>query len=203
MGFRTLARVTQCCAMRGEITSYTSTFKSCSVDLQPSTFKQQATSNKTTLFNSPPNLNLNMFFLTAYFALALFAIQLLLTQGQEIIGCADLNCLPLDQATTLFNCTVASKSFGAVGVARIPTNTPYLPKMTWTEGAAIYDRDTQPIFDKSFYLGAPPHTNLTGTGACAVFFNNANATFKSGPREDVSTGTCQDALGPDCVNALL
>lgn len=144
----------------------------------------------------------NMSFLRTCITLALLALQLL-AQGQEILGCADLNCPPLDQTTTFVNCTIADKSFGAIGVASIPINNHQLPRLTWTEGVNIHDRDGQRTFDKSFYLGTPPHIDFTGIGACAVFFNTVNATFKSGPRNDVSTGTCQDALGLNCVDAII
>lgn len=122
--------------------------------------------------------------------------------SSTIVGCIDVDC-PIRPNTTDTQCTVIDQTFHAVGLARIPVTSKSLTGLSWTEGVAAVDAIGNRTYLTNFYLGTPPDTNLTGTGACAVFFGEVSkaASFHSDVKE--AQGTCQEAIGAECVNALV
>lgn len=139
-------------------------------------------------------------------AVAFMAIEPVRGQSlsSTIVGCEAVDC-PGDSAnTTDANCTVVDKTFTTIGLARIPVSSKALTGLSWTEGVAVTDSNGQRTFEKDFYFGTPPHTNLTGTGACAVFFSQVSSRVSfNGSSVQEAQGTCQDAMSSDCVNALI
>ncbi|KAG4442087.1 hypothetical protein IFR05_002424 [Cadophora sp. M221] len=125
--------------------------------------------------------------------LALFFINTALSQNlnSKIVGCTS-------------KCTVIDKTFPNIGLARIPITSQSPTGLSWTEGISINSANDKRTFEKTFYLGTPPKTSLTGTGACAVFFNQVSkkVTFGNSDVEDAQ-GTCQEALNAQCVGALV
>jgi hypothetical protein len=140
-------------------------------------------------------------------SLSLLIVFLLLvnhvTHGQNlsstIVGCVDVDC-PVQDTTA--ECTVVDKTFGVVGLAQIPVTSSNLTGISWTEGVQIKGSDSR-TFEKSFYFGAPPKLNLSGTGACAVFFNHIPKQLAFQGEVETAHGTCQDVMGSGCVNALI
>jgi hypothetical protein len=143
---------------------------------------------------------------TAVPAIAFMAIEPVCGQSlsSTIVGCAAVDC-PEDSAnTTDAKCTVVDKTFTTIGLARIPVSSNDLTGLSWTEGVAVTDSNGQRTFEKDFYLGTPPHTNLTGTGACAVFFSQVSSRVSfNGSSVQEAQGTCQDTMSSDCVKALI
>ncbi|KAI0490981.1 hypothetical protein F4859DRAFT_30051 [Xylaria cf. heliscus] len=126
---------------------------------------------------------------------------------QTIVGCAELECPPSSADTANDNCTVADNSFPYVGLTRIPTQKPDLKgKVSWTKGFNIADTpDNGRTFHSAFYFGTSPDLDLETTGACAVLLHGVETALSFGtdvPKE-TAQGTCFDAMGSDCVNALL
>ncbi|RDL39947.1 uncharacterized protein BP5553_04287 [Venustampulla echinocandica] len=102
--------------------------------------------------------------------------------SSTIVGCIDVDCPTGPGSITTVQCTVVDKTFHTIRLAPIEL----LPRTTTLE--------------------TPPDTNLTGTGACAVFFGKVSdrASFSGSSRViEESEGTCQEAIGTDCVNALV
>lgn len=133
---------------------------------------------------------------------------------KTIVGCVEVGCPPSSQDTANDNCTVAGRSFPYVGATRIPfTASDALAKqLSWTQGFNITtttntsggDGETR-AFGSSFYLGSPPDLDLGGTGACAIFFHGVAASLsfdRDSPSEEPAQGTCSNALGSACVEAL-
>jgi len=93
-----------------------------------------------------------------------------------------------------------------MSASRISVTSQSLIGVSWTEGVSVIDSNdtTNRTFEKAFYLGVPPNANLTGTGACAVFFNQVSkeVVFDNKNVEEAQ-GTCQEALNPQCVSALV
>jgi hypothetical protein len=139
---------------------------------------------------------------------AIIFLNTMAARGQDlsstIIGCAALPC-PNDPAYAVTaQCTVVDKTFPSIGIARIPVTSDALKGLSWTEGVLFSDSNAQRTFDKSFYLGTPPNMNLTGTGACAVFFNKVSGgVMFDGAFAMEAEGDCQEALSGDCVSALV
>lgn len=123
-----------------------------------------------------------------------------------IVGCADVQC-PTKSGSTSAECKLVDKTFTAVGLANIPVSEDSLKGLSWVEGVAVTNSsDETRSFDKSFYLGTPPQLNLTGTGACALFFSQVSDRVYFGKEdEDQSTtqGTCNQAMTEKCVSALI
>jgi len=120
-----------------------------------------------------------------------------------IVGCLDVGC-PVQDGSTDSKCTLVDKTFTLIGLAPVPETTSNLTGISWTEGVAVDNRDNQRIFSTNFYFGMPPDKNLTGTGACAVFFNDiSNRLAFPGAPPQTSEGTCEDAMGPQCASALI
>jgi hypothetical protein len=136
--------------------------------------------------------------------IALLNIEAVLAQ-ETIVGCATLPCPTANDNTTSANCFVVDKTFTTIGIAQISVTSNALKGLSWTEGVAVIDSKRNRIFDTSFYLGVPPDTNLTGTGACALFLNKVSSRviFEKADTEEQAQGTCQEAMSPDCVNALI
>ncbi|KAH7327217.1 hypothetical protein BKA65DRAFT_64303 [Rhexocercosporidium sp. MPI-PUGE-AT-0058] len=122
--------------------------------------------------------------------------------NSNIVGCAVIPC-PDDSAGNA-KCTVIDKTFPNVGLARIPVTSQVLTGLSWTEGVAVNETNGNRTFEKTFYFGTPPKANLTGTGACAIFFNQVSkkVSFASSNVEEAQ-GTCQDAMNAQCVTALV
>jgi hypothetical protein len=128
--------------------------------------------------------------------------------NQTIVGCVELECPPSSTDNANDNCTVADSSFPYVGLTRIPTeNKDLAGKLSWTKGFNIADSpDNGRTFHSAFYLGTPPDLDLSDTGACAVLLHGASAALsfdKIDTNRDTAQGTCSDAMGSDCVTALL
>ncbi|KAI1173621.1 hypothetical protein F4777DRAFT_429431 [Nemania sp. FL0916] len=145
------------------------------------------------------------------FFITLILSSLACVRGQDlnktIVGCADLECPPSSADKQSDNCTVTDKSFGYVGVTRIPTSQKSLQGLSWTKGYTAVDLpNNNRTFQSYFYLGTPPGLKLNGTGACSVFFNGISTSLSFGGEDgknETSQGTCADALGSDCVNGLV
>lgn len=122
--------------------------------------------------------------------------------NSTIVGCVEVGC-PASTAIakTDDNCTVAGDSFSYVGLTRLPTTQQNLKGLSWTKGFGALDQS----FLSSFFLGTPPDLNLSNTGACSVFLHGVSTTllFSSSSDSETSEGTCADAMGSACVDALL
>lgn len=127
--------------------------------------------------------------------------------NSTIVGCVDLDCPASTADTANDNCTVADKSFTYIGLTRIPTSQKSLQGLSWTKGFNIIDLpNNNRTFQNSFYLGTPPDLKLGSTGACSVFLNGVSTSLSFGGEDgknETSQGTCADAMGSECVNALL
>ncbi|KAI1189213.1 hypothetical protein F5B17DRAFT_392343 [Nemania serpens] len=148
---------------------------------------------------------MELFFATLI--LALLACVRSQDLNSTIVGCVDLDCPASTADTANDNCTVADKSFTYVGLTRIPTTQESLQGLSWTKGFNIIDLpNNNRTFQNSFYLGTPPDLKLSSTGACSVFFHGVSTSLSFGGdngKNETSQGTCADAMGSDCVNALL
>ncbi|KAI0505422.1 hypothetical protein F5B22DRAFT_627720 [Xylaria bambusicola] len=127
---------------------------------------------------------------------------------QTIVGCVDLECPASSAAPADDNCTVSDKSFSYVGLTRIPTENKDLEgKISWTKGFNVINTaEDGRTFDSVFYFGTTPDLDLGDTGACAVFLHgieNELSFDKVNVNVETAQGTCSDAMGPDCVNALV
>ncbi|ORY56998.1 uncharacterized protein BCR38DRAFT_478618 [Pseudomassariella vexata] len=125
--------------------------------------------------------------------------------SQTIVGCVDVGC-PAATDNVNDNCTIVSSSFSSVGLTRIPDTSDALQGVSWVKGFNITDADGARSFHESFYFGAPADLDLADTGACAVFFNGVAETLSfnsSNPNQETAQGTCQDAMGSSCVDALV
>ncbi|RYP08224.1 hypothetical protein DL764_002039 [Monosporascus ibericus] len=123
---------------------------------------------------------------------------------RTIYGCVDVGCPPSTQGSANDNCTLAGRSFPYVGITRIPTGSEALAGLTWSKGFNITD-SRERMFGSSYYLGSPPGLDLSNTGACAIFFHGVSRSisFETDPPTDETTqGTCNDAMGSACVDAL-
>ena len=140
----------------------------------------------------------------------LLATMAVIARAQDgnstIAGCIDVRCPPATDGTN-DNCTVAGRSFPGVGVTPITSDTEALSRLTWSKGVNVTDGpDGAREFGSSYYLGTPPSLDLRSTGACAIFFNGVSSSlsFETGvPNNETSDGTCSDAMGSDCVQALI
>ena len=120
-----------------------------------------------------------------------------------IVGCLEVGC-PIQDGSTDSKCSLVDKTYSVIGLAPVPKAPSNLTGVSWTEGVAVNTRDNQRIFNTNFYFGMPPEKNLTGTGACAVFFNDVSSRLAlPGPAPQTSEGTCEDAMGPQCASALI
>ncbi|KAI1115296.1 hypothetical protein F5Y14DRAFT_410827 [Nemania sp. NC0429] len=127
--------------------------------------------------------------------------------NSTIVGCAQLDCPASTADTANDNCTVADKSFTYVGLTQLTSSQESLQRLSWTKGFKIIDLpNNNRTFQNSFYLGSPPDLELRGTGACSVFLHGVSASLAFGGdegRNETSQGTCADAMGSECVSALL
>lgn len=131
--------------------------------------------------------------------------------GVPIAGCAEVDC-PSSGNSTSADCQVADRSTVVIGLANL--DVPLGEDFTWTQGIEVYDNfdsdgSSKRVFEKNFYLGSPQGFNLTanatnsGYGACALFFTQlSDKVAFDGDNIVQATGTCNDALNEDCVNAL-
>ncbi|RYP34248.1 hypothetical protein DL767_004371 [Monosporascus sp. MG133] len=123
---------------------------------------------------------------------------------KTIYGCVDVGCPASTQDSANDNCTVAGRSFPYVGITRIPTSSEALTGLTWSKGFNITG-DNESVFGSSYYLGSPPDLDLSNTGACAIFFHGASRSISfepDTPNDEIDQGTCNDAIGSACVDAL-
>ncbi|KAJ8109147.1 hypothetical protein ONZ43_g6216 [Nemania bipapillata] len=127
--------------------------------------------------------------------------------NSTIVGCIEVGCPPSSADTANDNCTVADDSFTYIGLTRLPTTQDSLKSVSWTKGFDIIDSpNNNRSFQSSFYLGTPPDLNLSNTGACSVFFHGVSTSLVfggTGLNNETSQGTCADAMGSACVNALV
>ena len=125
--------------------------------------------------------------------------------GADILSCADVDC-PIVEGTTSANCTVADRSFNAVGLTSLDTGgNDRLRGLSWVKavGATDHPANSSRVFDQSFYLGTRDDFDFEDTGACAIFFTEVAESVSFGnadPRN--SQGTCGQALSDACVSAL-
>lgn len=142
--------------------------------------------------------------ITAIAAITSLNINLVRSEDTPTIkSCLDLACPINDRNDSI--CTVADTSYkgDVLGFASIPAKESKLAELSWTEGVIMEDRDNGTNYHTNFYLGTPPDTNLTGTGACAVFFNKVSSEVTFGNASvQWSEGICEDAMGSQCVTAL-
>lgn len=126
--------------------------------------------------------------------------------NQTIIGCVEVECLAAADNVN-DNCSIADTgSFPSIGLTRVPTGNSALSGLSWVKGFNITDANSQRTFHSSFYLGTPPELNLSSsTGACAVFLHGVSGSLSFGQNETAATaeGTCADAMGSSCVDALV
>ena len=145
-------------------------------------------------------------------ALLLHASSILAVDfGVPIAGCAEVDC-PTSGNSTSADCKVADRNIVAIGLANL--DVPLGNDFTWTQGVEVYENLTSDgpsnrAFEKNFYFGSPQGFNLTanatssGYGACALFFTQVSDKVAfDGDNIVQSTGTCNDALNQNCVNAL-
>ncbi len=135
--------------------------------------------------------------------------------GSPLVGCSAVQC-PSDKNSTSADCRIANHvKSDFIGLANFKPSISN-NDFTWTETLQTYSNITQEnkdhdsVYERSFYLGSPQGFDLaenaksSGFGACAVFFIGAFDQAKfNGESVTTSTGTCDDALTGDCVNALL
>jgi hypothetical protein len=132
-------------------------------------------------------------------------LQVASVHGADILSCADVGC-PIVEGTTSANCTVADRSFNAVGLTSLDTGgNDRLRGLSWVKAVGARDetRNSTRIFDQSFYLGTRDDFDFEETGACAIFFTEVAESVRFGdadPRN--SQGTCGQALSDECVSAL-
>ncbi|KAI1459465.1 hypothetical protein F4805DRAFT_63664 [Annulohypoxylon moriforme] len=153
----------------------------------------------------------------AFTVLVLAASTATLAQdlNQTIVGCAELGCPASSQDTANDNCTIADTgSFPYVGLTRVSSNSSSLSGLSWVKGVNITDSassansNTSRTFHSSFYLGAPATQSLNASGgACAVFLRGAESWDMSfggeNATDETAQGTCADAMGASCVDALV
>ncbi|KAI0873664.1 hypothetical protein GGS24DRAFT_517374 [Hypoxylon argillaceum] len=120
--------------------------------------------------------------------------------NSTIVGCVEVGCPASTVSKTDDNCTVAGGSYSYVGLARVPTTQENLKGLSWTKGSGAALNQS---FQTSFFLGTPPNLNLSNTGACSVFLHGVSKTLLFGGDSETSQGTCADAMGSACVDALL
>ncbi len=125
-----------------------------------------------------------------------------------IVGCSEVGC-PVKEGNAANECTLVDETFNEVGLARIPTDVSDLAGISWVQGNSVTDvghRDddfpTERSLRRNFYLGTPAGFGLGSTRACAAFFHKSTAQFPGGATETAG-GTCEQAMAPDCVEALL
>ncbi|KAI1760527.1 hypothetical protein GGR53DRAFT_76888 [Hypoxylon sp. FL1150] len=138
-------------------------------------------------------------------ALAVAAVQAQ-DLNQTIVGCVEVEC-PAAADNVNDNCSIADTgSFPSIGLTRVPTSNSALSGLSWVKGFNITDANAQRTFHSSFYLGTPADLNLSNwTGACAVFLHGVSGSLSFGQNKTAATaeGTCADAMGSSCVDALV
>ncbi|KAF3057233.1 hypothetical protein GL218_06102 [Daldinia childiae] len=126
--------------------------------------------------------------------------------NQTIVGCVDVECPVSSTSNVDDNCTVADTgSFIYVGLTRVPTDNDALSGLSWSKGFNVGSSDNKREFQSTFYLGTPPDLQLdNSTGACAVFLHGASRNLAfPGDNHETAQGTCADAMGSSCVDALV
>jgi hypothetical protein len=118
----------------------------------------------------------------------------------KILSCDDVGC-PIIAGTTAAKCSVADRTFNAVGVAGIDSS---VSGLSWVKGVGIHTvSSTVEGFDQTFYLGAPDGFDFGGTGACALLFTQVSDKVRFGDSDSrLSDGTCPDAMTQACISAL-
>ncbi|KAI0456196.1 hypothetical protein F5B21DRAFT_513529 [Xylaria acuta] len=120
-----------------------------------------------------------------------------------IVGCIEMEC-PAGTSNSNDNYTVAGNSFIYVGLTRVPNTQESLEGLSWIKGFSIISSPGNRMLLSSFFPSSSPDLNLDKTGACAVFLHDISTSLSlSEGKSDFSEGTCSDAMGADCVNALL
>ncbi|RYP05411.1 hypothetical protein DL764_003836 [Monosporascus ibericus] len=119
--------------------------------------------------------------------------------SSTIVGCADVHC-PNPEDSTDNVCTLVDRTFGDIGLARIPTD---IEELSWVRGNNITDDEGERRITSSFYLGTPFELDTGDTRACAAFFHQSTARFPE-DRADTAQGTCEQAnIDSACIDALV
>ncbi len=152
---------------------------------------------------------------TTLLAFAFAATAIAQDLSQTIVGCVDLEC-PAATDNVNDNCTIADTgSFSSVGLTRVPlgsgdsngTNSATLAGISWVKAFTVASAGDSRAFISSFYLGSPPSLQPqlnASTGGCAVFMHGASSSITfGGELNGTSQGTCADAMGASCVDALV
>ncbi|KAK4244328.1 hypothetical protein C7999DRAFT_35329 [Corynascus novoguineensis] len=136
--------------------------------------------------------------------LASAALATVRSARAEILSCADVECPIPNPNVTSATCTVADKTFNAVGILNLDTGVDSLKGLSWVKAVAAEDTgERERIYDQTFYLGTPEDFDFDDTGACALFFTEVSdrVTFGDGDVRNTQ-GTCGQALSDSCVSAL-
>ncbi|KAI1657773.1 hypothetical protein F4813DRAFT_359511 [Daldinia decipiens] len=126
--------------------------------------------------------------------------------NKTIVGCADVECPASSTSSVNDKCTVAdTDSFIYVGLTRVPTDNDALSGLSWSKGFKVGSYNNNRDYESTFYLGTPPDLQLNNsTGACAVFLHGASKNLAfPGDNDETAQGTCTDAMGSSCVDALV
>lgn len=127
----------------------------------------------------------------------------------------------VDTATS--ECKLIDETFNEIGLARIPIGNndddngdaggqdSELAGISWVQGNSVTDAGgsddrypTERVLRRDWYFGTPAGFDLgaRNTRACAAFFHKSTAAFPAGNTE-TAAGTCEKAMAPDCVSALV
>lgn len=113
-------------------------------------------------------------------------------------GCSEVDC-PWDG-----KCKIEGQTFTQLGVTNFTSVISPSP-FNWIMAGRIYHTGSEPrqAYEKQYYIGVPNDITdeLVALGGCALFFPRERFGFQSLDRH-TSSGTCDDALGPRCVDAL-
>lgn len=133
-----------------------------------------------------------------------------------ILSCADVLCPLANDGTTSAQCTLLDTSYTAVGVASVPSR----PDLAWVQAVTAHDareldgdgnlnptpdNPMKRTFINDFFLASQPGAGGGGGGACALFFRNVtkDADWPPVPSHTTSQGTCADAMGEACIDAMV
>ncbi|KAK7753911.1 hypothetical protein SLS62_004008 [Diatrype stigma] len=141
-----------------------------------------------------------------------------------IVGCDEVGC-PVNADTATSECKLIDETFNEIGLARIPIGDgdddgddgdtdgqdAELAGISWVQGNSVTDvggsddrYPTERVLRRDWYFGTPAGFDLgaQNTRACAAFFHKSMAAFPEGNTE-TAAGTCEQAMAPECVNALV
>lgn len=135
-----------------------------------------------------------------------FAIIFSNTAAQTVQSCDSALC-PSGHNLDTF-CPLGNVNASNIGIANLSTPLSPAP-FTWTTAYSddIEETGNAYKFSRNYYLGVPNDIRLNDTNkvaGCALFFHGLSQRLKfTDPATFESTGTCQEAMGTDCVTDLL